>query len=183
GMTQYLVMMNDMPANLLKGLKKSMRRFINGGRGSAPISLEMLSEPIDKGGKNILDIEARNDAIALLKLRDFLDLSPRRTEWARIANRRLIKRDVKASKVAESSYVSPFLQSWAPNSRRYPKHMKTALKAADKYGIIFDTLDPPPEIQRALPMFHHFGQDSSKRKRNNGRVFECLRESHAVQTI
>ncbi|KAJ7626051.1 hypothetical protein FB45DRAFT_750122, partial [Roridomyces roridus] len=61
--------------------------------------------------------------------------------------------------------------------------MKTALKAADKYGIIFDTLDPPPEIQRALPMFHHFGQDSSKRKQNNGRVFECLRESHAVQTI
>jgi hypothetical protein len=50
------------------------------------IALENLHRPIEEGGLDLIDIKARNDAIELTWLKDYLDFSPSRPVWAKITD-------------------------------------------------------------------------------------------------
>ncbi|KAJ7663724.1 hypothetical protein DFH06DRAFT_924300, partial [Mycena polygramma] len=66
-MTQYLTQVNEMPDHIFKHLVKAEREFMWGGK-SAPVSLNVLMAPRDAGGKNLLDLQARNQALQFVKL-------------------------------------------------------------------------------------------------------------------
>ncbi|KAJ7115512.1 hypothetical protein C8R43DRAFT_830363, partial [Mycena crocata] len=66
-MTQYLQQVNEMPKQVLNHLLKTQREFMWGGK-SSPVQREMLMAPRAEGGKNLLDLKARNDALQLMKL-------------------------------------------------------------------------------------------------------------------
>ncbi|KAJ6480518.1 hypothetical protein C8R47DRAFT_599940 [Mycena vitilis] len=57
------------------------------------------------------------------------------------------------------------------------------IACAERYGVVFDTIDPSVEIREQLPLFHHFGKDPSKTQLNNTPACKCLRENHNVQAI
>lgn len=44
--------------------------------------MEYMHKPLNKGGLNLLNIKACNEAIELVWLRDYLNLSPSRQTWA-----------------------------------------------------------------------------------------------------
>ncbi|KAJ6463823.1 hypothetical protein C8R47DRAFT_992337, partial [Mycena vitilis] len=56
------------------------------------------------------------------------------------------------------------------------------VNVAIKYGVLFHTLNPSREIREALPLFHHFGEDRSKRRINNSAACKCLRAKHRAST-
>ncbi|KAJ7616837.1 hypothetical protein DFH06DRAFT_899171, partial [Mycena polygramma] len=66
-MTQYLTQVNEMPKHIFKHLVRAEREFMWGGK-AAPVSMEMLMAPRDAGGKNLLDLQSRNEALKFVKL-------------------------------------------------------------------------------------------------------------------
>ncbi|KAJ7018168.1 hypothetical protein C8F04DRAFT_977668, partial [Mycena alexandri] len=57
------------------------------------------------------------------------------------------------------------------------------LKTLKKYGIQFDTLNPSQEIQGALPLWHHTGEDPGKVQYHNTAAANCLRLNHGVLLV
>ncbi|KAJ7131491.1 hypothetical protein C8R43DRAFT_837046, partial [Mycena crocata] len=117
-MTQYRTQVNGMPKEVEKLLIKKQRDFIWAGKKSSPVQKEMLQAPIDEGGKNIFDLEARNQAIQLMKLKSYLELDPsKRATWAYLTDKRLARHDKGVSSVRPGVHVNMFMQKWAPNRR------------------------------------------------------------------
>jgi hypothetical protein len=142
-MTEYLTQVNGMPEKVLKHLQKAQSEFMWGGAKSSPVQQDRLMAPIAEGGKNLLDLKARNDAIQLMQLKSYLELDPiQRATWTFLADRKLEMRDVKSSNVDFDSYFNMYLQTWRVNMRRWPKYLKGMLKCALKYGVSFEKLDP-----------------------------------------
>ncbi|KAJ7497834.1 hypothetical protein B0H11DRAFT_1715750 [Mycena galericulata] len=57
------------------------------------------------------------------------------------------------------------------------------IKVALKYGVRFETSDPTSELIKLLPLWHHFGEDTTKIQYNNKPQSKCLREKHNVLTV
>jgi hypothetical protein len=159
------------------------------GGKSPPVQRETLLAPISEGGKKMLDLEARNEAIQLMRLKSYLNLDPEtRAQWAYVADDQIKRYNVKSSNVDELSYANTYLQTWSPSLRKLPgqKHLPNALRemirVANKYGVAFDTLNPSEELRKLLPMWHHFGEDTSKTQYNNKAQSKCLRSTHHVHT-
>jgi hypothetical protein len=81
GFTQYLTQVQQMPKKIEKQLQKIIRTFIWGDKKS-PVKENMLLAPKDMGGRGLLDIHARNEAIQLMWLKSYLNLDPSRALWA-----------------------------------------------------------------------------------------------------
>ncbi|KAJ7609549.1 hypothetical protein DFH06DRAFT_933083, partial [Mycena polygramma] len=66
-----------------KKLISAQREFIWGGAKSSPVQREILLAPIEEGGKNMFDLQARNEAIQIMTLQSFLESDPdKRATWA-----------------------------------------------------------------------------------------------------
>ena len=76
GHTQFLTKAQGMPPHVEAAIKKIIRDFIWDNDEHPRRALEYLYRPLKEGGLNLLDIEARNDAIELVWMRDFLNLTP-----------------------------------------------------------------------------------------------------------
>ena len=63
GMTQYLTKVQGMPGTVEKTLTDIIRKFMWNGEGRPAISLDYLCSDIEDGGKKVLDLKARNEAI------------------------------------------------------------------------------------------------------------------------
>ena len=74
-----------MPKEIEDTLIRKISKFLWDG-ASAMVSLDTMTQPIEQGGKKILDIRARNKAIELMKLKSYLDLRPDRPKWAKVAD-------------------------------------------------------------------------------------------------
>ncbi|KAF9001290.1 hypothetical protein BDQ17DRAFT_1244540, partial [Cyathus striatus] len=77
GETQYKTRVQGMPPDIEKHLTKIISKFIWDG-GLPLISRQIMCEPHEQGGKKLLDIEIRNEAIELMKLQCYLHFGP---EW------------------------------------------------------------------------------------------------------
>ncbi|KAK7057847.1 hypothetical protein R3P38DRAFT_2497413 [Favolaschia claudopus] len=179
-MSQYLTQVNEMPPAVFNHLLKAMREFMWGGK-SPPINFETLTAPRDKGGKNLLDLKARNDALHLMKLKSYLDLDPStRAEWCYLLDRRLAKRVTNDSRAAPEALINTFLQSWRADEREWPKRHKSMMRSAKKFGISFDVLAATTEVLSDLPIWHHHGENPHMPQTNNSPACYCLRGQHGV---
>ncbi len=61
-----------MPSAIEKKLEKRIRKFIWENRNIPPVNIETLYAPINMGGRGLLDIKARNEAIDLMWLKSYL---------------------------------------------------------------------------------------------------------------
>ncbi|KAI4294040.1 hypothetical protein K525DRAFT_180766, partial [Schizophyllum commune Loenen D] len=85
-MTQYLTEVQRMPEEVKKRLIALERSFYWDGKSTSPVALEYLYAPFENGGRKLLDIQSRNDAIDLVWLKDYLNMGPNRPTWAYIAD-------------------------------------------------------------------------------------------------
>ncbi|KAJ7064247.1 hypothetical protein C8F01DRAFT_984498, partial [Mycena amicta] len=113
-----------------------------------------------------------------------LEMDPEcRTPWAVIANHRLSKHIVKAQKVDADSLSNMFLQTWHASQKEWPSRHRGMLKAARKYGVEMDVVQPSRELQCKLPLWHHFAKKDGVRQLNNLPTSRCLRKVHKVTTV
>ncbi|KAJ3963515.1 hypothetical protein EV361DRAFT_779456, partial [Lentinula raphanica] len=63
GMTQYLTKVQGMPKEIESRLERRIRNFLWDDKKHVRINKETISAPIEMGGRNLLDLLARNEAI------------------------------------------------------------------------------------------------------------------------
>jgi hypothetical protein len=147
GFTQFLTMAQGMLPNIEDALIKITQGFMLGANSSPRLTLEVLHSPIENSGLNLLDLAAWNEAIEIMWLKSYLDLSPARPTWAKVTDALI---DVSAPPTAnQAARGNSFLQTWKPTLRgkctsRMGRDMTRMLKTAKKFNINLEALRLTP---------------------------------------
>ena len=82
GMMQFLTKAQGMPNTITRSLQTIIRDFLwNGNKTPPGLSLNNLMRNKKEGGINLLDLEARNQAIELTWLKSYTNRSSNRPTW------------------------------------------------------------------------------------------------------
>ncbi|KAI0741086.1 hypothetical protein C8Q76DRAFT_609203, partial [Earliella scabrosa] len=150
------------------------------------VSQAVLHRPVREGGLGLLNLQARNEAIDLLWLKDYLDLSPLRPKWAYVADALLARAAPKSTRAKDPvTRVNAFLQRWQASTRRtagLPNDLRRMVQAGKKYGVGLVTMKPSPNLKGAMPIWHHMGEGPGKNVADTV-ASHCLRERHGVATV
>jgi hypothetical protein len=115
GLTQYLTKAQGMPKRIEDTLTKMTRDFIWQDNAHPRIAMKTLYRPIEDSGLNLLDINARNEAIEIIWLKTYLQPPPWRPTWAKLAD---IIIDAAAPKHTNpKARTNTFLQTWNPTTK------------------------------------------------------------------
>ncbi|OSC98505.1 hypothetical protein PYCCODRAFT_1375103, partial [Trametes coccinea BRFM310] len=141
--------------------------------------------PLDKGGFGILDLKARNDAIDVNWLKEYLNYDERPT-WALLADD-IFARTVptKCVPAEHELRINPFLQHWKPVRNRLPDELKALVDAAKKWGLRLEGRAIARSILRALPMWDHSQADRTKihSLASKSAATACLKHTHKLRTV
>lgn len=190
GMTQYLTKIQGMPKDIENRLIQIIRRFIWNSESTPTVSLETLMSPKSSGGKDLLDLKARNEAIALTDLASYLKLGcPDRPTWAFVADE-MIKRNApsgqRTSRNAKAT-LQPIIQNWKPvlNSSwtTLPPTIVRMLKVGQEHNVSFEALMLEPDLRKQLPIWHHIGAHPKMTYNINTHESKCLHDNHLVVTV
>ena len=197
GMTQYLAKVQGMPESALKTLEKLIKNFAWSGESKPTISMQHMSSGISEGGKKVLDIYARNEAIQLTWVQAYLKLDETRPKWALIADE-ILKCDIpgepKTLAETPNARINQFLQSWHSRTNkklttdndeiRIPDDLREMLKVAKKYGVNLEAIHPAPIVCSDLPAIRNI-QTKPQNKPDNlsDKYGKCIRNKHSVRTI
>ncbi|KAF9554105.1 hypothetical protein CPC08DRAFT_644739 [Agrocybe pediades] len=113
GLTQYLTKVQGMSSEVEEEVIQKIRTFMWDDK-SPMVGMETLCAPVEAGGKGLLDIKARNEAIELVKVRTYLSKPENRPRWAFVADRLIAQSSPLSQNVSDDLKVNPFLQSWSP---------------------------------------------------------------------
>ncbi|KAJ3766253.1 hypothetical protein FB446DRAFT_654082, partial [Lentinula raphanica] len=135
------------------------------------------------GGRNLLDLLARNEAITVTWLQSYLDLSESRATWTYVADA-LIAMNIpnKYENTDEHSRINMFLQSWNTQTSKLPIDLKNMIEVAKKYGTRLEGMAFSREILREMPAWYHIETPDMARTHNN-KHSRCLRENHGVKSV
>jgi len=97
-----------MPEDTAEILDKMISTFIWKDDSSPKIAEETLRRPINQGGLDLLNLEARNKAINIIWLKEYLNFSTTRLEWATITD--LIIETSAPKRLNKRALINPFLQ-------------------------------------------------------------------------
>ncbi|KAF5313488.1 hypothetical protein D9611_008631 [Ephemerocybe angulata] len=187
GRTQYRTMVQGMPPEILKRLKKTIRDFIWDDKASY-VNIDTMHLPFEMGGMKILDLEARNEAIRLMRLKRYLDFE-RRPRWALIADY-LLSRNVPKmyGDINPDDLVNMFTQTWKAakqtNRSVAPQPIREMIKTASKYGARLWTNHPSESLKRAMPIWFHVASKRSQAASNASNHWtRCQRDVHKIETM
>ena len=183
GLTQFLTQTQGMPAHIESALQKIINCFIWDDGEKPRIALEFLQQPKERGGVNILDIRARNEAIDLMWLKSYLNFSPSRPPWAAVTDL-IIDASAPTDTVA-SVRKNTFLQCWDPPSRgpRYAlltDDIKRMLKVAKTHNTNLAAVKLSIRLRKELPAWYHLNEKLSAL---NSDTIRCLIEKHEVTAV
>ncbi|KAJ7203404.1 hypothetical protein C8J57DRAFT_1047008, partial [Mycena rebaudengoi] len=158
GMTQYMATVQGMPKEVEKKLEKRVRKFLWAEKTNVTVNKETVYAPAEMGGKDLLDIVARNEAIAVTWLKTYLSFGLDRPLWCFVADEILaIKASGRDKNVAEMMRMNTYLQSWNPkiSAASVGKDLAGMMKVGRKYGLQMDAIAVSREIQKSMPIWYH----------------------------
>ena len=183
GITQFLTMAQGMPPNVESALIKIIRKFMWGADSSPRLTLDVLQSPVENGGLNLLDLPARNEAIEIMWLKSYLDLSQARPHWAIVTDALI---DMSAPPTTNPAARSnSFLQTWNPalrgqRGKRMGKDSARMLKTARKYNLNIEALRIAPHLRTQLPAWYHI---AAHPRPITGVAAKCLLRTHQAATV
>ena len=133
---------------------------------SPRLAFDVLQRPIEEGGLNLLDIQARNKAIEIIWLKIYLDFSPKRPTWAKITDL-MLDRTAPTTTIKEAR-DNPFLQRWNIPTRGnrlecINNNTLKMMKMARKYNTNLAAICLTPNLRAKLPAWYHMLKDASER--------------------
>ncbi|KAJ7592092.1 hypothetical protein C8J56DRAFT_781069, partial [Mycena floridula] len=180
--TQYKTQCGGMPSFVLKEMKKMNQDLMWSGKGSQ-ISRPQMTAAKSLGGKGMLDIESRNEAIALNLGKRYLNLGPDRPKWTILADSIIAKHCLKNPEVDDAVKFNTFLQNWNTNVRDIPILLQTMVKAIEDYGFRFKDIRPTMHIMNEMWLWHHPAETRQMTQKNAKTIARCLRSNHAVLKV
>ncbi len=185
GMTQYLTQVQGMPASTEKKLEKRIRKFIWGNRTLSPVNIETLYAPTEMGGRGLLDIKSRNEAIDLMWLKSYLKFNRDRPLWALVADA-LMAINLPKSESSSNKEIrqSVFLQSWKTlTGTKSPKTIKKLFQTAKKFNVQPEGLAFNPSITTEMPIWHHVKADPKIKGLAKNDTSKCLMNNHKALKV
>ncbi|KAJ7656481.1 hypothetical protein DFH06DRAFT_974827, partial [Mycena polygramma] len=185
GMTQYLAKVQGMPPEIERKLERRVRAFLWDDKKLIAVNKETVYAPIDMGGRNLLDIIARNEAISATWLKSYLDFGPTRPLWSFAADEYLaLNMSSKSELVVDKNLrTCIFLQAWNTKRTLKPKDLVDMLKVARSRGVRMDGLAFSREIMREATIWYHVKSTAERGIFNRGEEIRCLKKNHKVKTV
>ncbi|KAL4255512.1 hypothetical protein AB1N83_014246 [Pleurotus pulmonarius] len=186
GRTQYLARVQGMPKQVEDSIRKRIRTFFWGEKRS-PIKEAAIHMPVEYGGQGVLDIQARNEAIQIMWVKEYLKLQDRPL-WTYFADRILAQNARKSDEnVPLDLRVNMFLQNWRAKlggaSESCPKELKSMVSTALKYGTRIEAINLTQSVLENMPIWFHARENSRLRKAATSSASICLRNKHNVKTV
>jgi ribonuclease HI len=183
GHTQFLTKAQGMPSAIENALTKMIRDFIWEDDSSPRIALNTLYQPIEQGGLNLLDLQARNEAIEITWLREYLNLSPSRPTWAKITD--LVINAAAPPGTSRPARINTFLQSWNPPTKGprlalLDNDTIRMLKAAKKHNTNLAAIRLSPNLRAQLPAWYHMAMEKRPLTTTTAK---CLLTTHRNTTV
>ena len=183
GYTQFLTKAQGMPPHIETALEKIIRDYVWDKDTHPRIALEYLYKPLDQGGLNLLDITSRNEAIELVWLRDYLNLTKSRPTWA-IVTDILINATAPPGSSA-IAITNTFLQSWNPPTKgprldSLNQGIIRMLKIAKKHKTNLAAIRLSPGVRATLPAWYH---PSTEVRPMTNVYAKCLLNNHKIKTV
>ena len=151
------------------------------------VSAQVMSSPVSVGGKKILDIRSRNEAIELMKLKSYLSFESECPRWAQVADALMNLNIPKNQRIYDNeSKYNTFLQSWSVKTRaksNLPHSLCKMLQTAKRHGVDLNPPLPSSSLRNQMPIWFHKGQDEEKNPQNNGKWAICQRTTHKIKTV
>ena len=145
------------------------------------ISMARLYTPIDEGGINLLNLQARNKAIDLMRLKKYLDLSTNRPKWAFLIDAIV---NTLHPDIPPKPPTFP-LMTWSPPTRgprasQLPFCVISLLKTAKEAKLTFAPNKLSKTLKQQLPTWFHLGAPprAYNKLRDN-----CLKTIHKIGKI
>ncbi|KAF9028476.1 hypothetical protein BDZ89DRAFT_897313, partial [Hymenopellis radicata] len=155
GKTQYLTKVQGMPKHIEKKVEKRIRTFLWAGK-AAPVNFTKMKTSRDDGGKDILDIVARNEAITITWLQSLLNMGEDRATWTYFADAILAHHAPDCPQESEEfTRMNMYLQSWKARTRALPKDLKEMVSIGAKYGLRLEGLAFRRDTMQEMPIWLH----------------------------
>ena len=172
-----------MQASIETVLTKEMSKFVWGPDSKPRIASTTLHRPIEEGGLNLLDLEARNQAIEIIWLKAYLNFSPTQQQWATVTDH-IIQTTALTYPVPEAR-GNPFLQAWNVPSRgpRWEKlndDIQRMLETARKYNANLSAIRLNPRALAQLPAWYHLATEN---RPITNRASKCLLKKHNISLV
>jgi ribonuclease HI len=183
GCTQFLTMAQGMPPNIEDTITKIIRNFMWNDDSSPRLALDILYRQIKEGGLNVLDIKTRNEAIELMWLKTYLNISASRPAWASVTDLLI---DIAAPPpTIQKARINPFLQSWRPATRGTRANQMGSdairmLRIAKKYNTNLAPLRLSAHLHAQLPAWYHL---AANQKPMTNATARCLLYTHDVTRV
>ena len=200
GMTQYLAKVQGMPETTMKTLKRIIRNFAWSGENKPTIAMAHMTNGTQSGGKKVLDIYARNEAIQLTWAQAYLRMDENRPTWALVADE-IFRNDVPGEPTSlqnnPNARINQFLQTWHsrinkkknnnPNNAdppNIPNDLREMIKTAKKHGVRLEAIDPAPEVRANLPAIRNTQTKASEKPDTlSDKHGKYLRNTHRIRTL
>jgi len=182
-MSQYFAKVQGMPKQVESRLQKRIKHFLWAEREKVRINEATIMASKEQGGQNLLDIAARNKAIAIMWLKSYLNFGVDRPMWAFVANRLIASASTaKEKNIDDDIKINLFLQTWNTKKQSLPDDLENMISIATKYRVRLEGRAFARNILRQMPIWFHI-QSNEIRKYNHGRESHCLRANHKIKTV
>jgi ribonuclease HI len=183
GMTQYLAKVQGMPKSVETRLEKRARAYLWDDRTHVSVNQETIYAPVELGGRKLLDIPARNEAIKIIWLKSYLTFGENRPLWAFVVDEIIAYHIPKSPpKVPAAVKINYFLQTWKTVKSDLPQDIRDMLEVAATHNLCVEAIAPPRETLRAMPLWYHPYADTNASIWTQGRS-KCLQNHHNVKTV
>jgi hypothetical protein len=187
GRSQYLTRVQGMPNDIEDSLVELINTFLWDGK-RARISSSAMYSHVSEGGKQILNIRARNEAIDLWNLQTYLTQGPQRASWCYFMDFILAKwLETSYLNVQPGQIINVFLQNiHLPISSQtpLPDQIKKMIITARKYRLLFTGLSVSQDVKLQMPIWKHPAVRKSDYDHACRRqAATCLRSNHKVRSV
>ncbi|KAJ7599746.1 hypothetical protein C8J56DRAFT_768950, partial [Mycena floridula] len=155
GWTQYATCVSGMPKAVEEHITRLQKNFIWETKASS-INVDTMSAAIARGGKKMLSIPVRNEAIDLKRLQTYLREDTEHPDWAFIADILIRNHRLKLKATEDKNICSNmFLEKWRANTQKLPPLLKSMINTAEKYGVEFTDIRPARNTQVLMAAWAH----------------------------
>ena len=186
GKTQFLTRAQGMPETTQEEIQKLITEFM-WNKERTTMNIGDIARSLDQGGRKVMDIAKRNEAIDLMWVKQYLHMGPARPKWAYLIDE--IFRIERPKQAKEPNDIinewNPFTQDWKPKERAttIAKRIHKAMRLAKKHGIELEALEPSNETKENMPVWLHrkANREAAKIYKTDGA--KCLRNKHKTHRI
>ncbi|KAL4255818.1 hypothetical protein AB1N83_014347 [Pleurotus pulmonarius] len=186
GRSQYLAQVQGMPKPIEDSLKKIVRKFVWGDKRN-PVAEDTLLAPLTGGGRDLLDIRSRNDAINLMWAKNYLKIGKERPQWAYFADKIMAINVPKSEEgIPPELRLNPLTQSWnttRKDGRGNPKFLQDMMGAIKRYNVRLEAITLTREALREMPIWYHKEANPRIRLLAKSRAALCLRNNHQIRSV